>query len=324
MSKLSRVLLTGATGFVGQELAETLVENESIELHTVGRTHDGKADFFHKVKSIDENTNWGAVLPDLEFDAIIHLAARAHVMNDTKVDALSIYRKINVGGTFSLAKRALNMGIKRFIYVSSAKVNGEQSTKKPFRHDDEPQPKDPYGVSKKEAEEILKNLFEGTPTELVIIRPPLVYGPNVKGNFQALLALAGKNLPLPFGSLNNKRSLVALDNLVSLLVKCVQYESELNATFLVSDDYDVSTRELLEVLTLAQGKKPRMWSFPVALMRLGAVLLGKKAIAGRLFGNLQLDISYTKKALNWEPPLSFHQAIKKCINSEVTSGKLKK
>jgi UDP-glucose 4-epimerase len=285
-----------------------------------GTSKSTKRDGVHPVPL--DTKDWAPVLKGV--DTVIHCAALAHVESSGDEAFIRKVREYNVHAPHRLAKQAKDLGVKRFVFLSSVKALGESTPPlTPYTNRSEYLPEDLYGESKRDAELALKKELSGSQTELVIIRPPLVYGPNVKGNFKALISLANRNLPLPLGALNNKRSLVALDNLVSLIVKCVQYESQLNATFLVSDDYDVSTRELLEALTLAQGKKPIMWSFPVGFMRLGAALLGKKNVADRLFGNLQLDISHTKQILNWEPPLSFHQAIKKCINPEVTSGKLK-
>lgn len=311
------ILISGATGFVGSELRKELIK---LGYSVRGTSKSTKRDGVHPVPL--DTKDWTPVLKGV--DTVIHCAALAHVESSGDEAFIRKVKEYNVHAPHRLAKQAKDQGVKRFIFLSSVKALGESTPPRtPYTSRSEYLPEDLYGESKRDAELALKKELSGSQTELVIIRPPLVYGPKVKGNFKALISLANRNLPLPFGSVNNKRSLVALGNLVSLIVTCVQHPAELNEAFLVSDGYDVSTSELLEALTRAQGKKPKLWSFPVSLMSLGAGMLGKKAIADRLFGNLQLDISNTKRVLNWEPPLSFHQAIQNCINSSATSGKLK-
>lgn len=312
-----KILLTGATGFVGSQLRRHLL---SLGYSVRGTSKNTKQDGIFLVPL--DTKDWTPVLKDI--DIVIHCAALAHVEPSSDDSFIRKVKEYNVHAPHRLAKQAKKQGVKRFIFLSSVKALGESTPRcLPYTSKSEYLPEDLYGESKRDAELALKKELSGSQTELVIIRPPLVYGPNVKGNFKALINLANRNLPLPFGLVNNKRSLVALDNLVSLIIKCVEYPEELNETFLVSDDYDVSTRELLMALTRAQSKKPKFWPFPVSLMRLGAVVLSKKAVADKLFGNLQLDISNTKQVLGWEPTLGFHKAIQKCINSELTSGKIK-
>lgn len=312
------ILITGSTGFIGAKVRTELL---NLGYSVRGTSRNTRRDGIYSVPL--DTRDWTLVLKGV--DTVIHCAALAHVESLGDESFIEKVKEYNVYAAHRLAKQAKAHGVKRFIFLSSVKALGESTSQGfPYKNISEYLPEDLYGESKRDAELVLKRELSNSQTELVIIRPPLVYGPNVKGNFKTLMNLASHNLPLPFGSVNNKRSLVALDNLVSLLVKCVQHPKELNDVFLVSDGYDVSTRELLETLTRAQGKKPKLWPFPVSLMKLGASILGKKAIADRLFGNLQLDISDTKEVLNWEPPLSFHQAIQNCIDSETTSGKLKK
>ena len=285
------ILISGATGFVGSELRKELIkQGYSVR----GTSKSTKRDGVHPVPL--DTKDWTPILKGV--DTVIHCAALAHVEPSGDEAFIRKVKEYNVDAPHRLAKQAKVQGVKRFIFLSSVKALGESTSRRtPYTNRSEYLPEDLYGESKRDAELALKKELSGSQTELVIIRPPLVYGPNVKGNFKALISLANRNLPLPFGSVNNKRSLVALDNLVSLITKCVQHPTELNETFLVSDDYDVSTNELLETLTRAQGKKPKLWPFPVSIMSLGASILGKKAIADRLFGNLQLDISNTKQVL---------------------------
>jgi len=245
---------------------------------------------------------------------IVHIAARVHVMADTVADPLDEYRAVNVAGTLNLARQAAASGVKRFVFVSSIKVNGEATSEsKAFRYDDTPTPEDPYSISKAEAESGLKQISAQTGMEVVIIRPPLVYGPGVKANFAAMMKLARINLPLPLGAIHNKRSLVALDNLVDLIVTCIEHPNAANQTFLVSDDQDVSTTELLQMMTRATGKTPRLIPVSVRWLKLVGKLTGKQAVVDRLCGNLQVDISHTKDTLGWAPPVTVEEGIARCF-----------
>ncbi len=250
-------------------------------------------------------SNWEDLLKDCQ--AVIHLAARVHVMNEVETDPLLAFRKYNVETTVNLAKAAKAVGVKRFIFISSVKVNGEETTEKPFTSMDAPAPHDPYGISKAEAEEALLKLHEPNIFEIVIIRPPLIYGPGVKANFKNLMSLVERNFPLPFGSVKNKRSMVSVFNLVDLIITCLSHPCAGGKIFLVSDDNDLSLPELIKKMALVQKKKVRLLPVPVKVMELGAKLIGKKDYAERLFGNLQVDISETKKNLDWTPPYSFEQ-----------------
>ncbi|WP_233280369.1 UDP-glucose 4-epimerase family protein [Rheinheimera mangrovi] len=311
------ILLTGATGFVGKALVSAL---HTKELRLLSRKDPQQTQGIFCQAEIDSSADYSAYLHNV--DVVIHTAARVHVMDESSSDPLSAFREVNTAGTANLARQAAASGVKRFIFVSSVKVNGESTTnKKPFRYDDIPAPEDAYGLSKKEAEEELWEICNGTQMELVIIRPPLVYGPGVKANFAAMMKLAQKNLPLPFGSIHNKRSLVALDNLVDLILTCVSHPKAANQTFLVSDDEDLSTTELLEKMTRAAGKKPWLLPFPVSLMIGVAVILKRKAITDRLFGTLQVDIQHTKDTLSWKPILNVDQALKACLHLSVLKAK---
>ncbi len=262
------------------------------------------------VPEIGGDTDWSGVVRGVT--AIVHCAARVHVMNESETDPLSAFRRVNVQGTLQLARQAANSGVRRFIFISSIKVNGEATLPNaPFAATDRPAPIDPYGVSKMEAEQQLRELSSATGMEVVIIRPTLVYGPGVKANFLSMMRWLDKGVPLPLGSIDNRRSLVALDNLVSLILTCVDHPAAANETFLVSDGEDLSTSELLRRMALALDKPARLLPVPVWLLEATAALLGKRALSKRLCGSLQVDIGKTRSLLNWNPPLGVDEALSK-------------
>jgi len=247
---------------------------------------------------------------------VVHLAARAHIMRDTAADPLTAFRAVNVEGTLNLARQAVESGVKRFVFVSSIKVNGE-ATKlgMPFSADDMPAPLDPYGVSKMEAEQGLRQIAAETGMEVVIIRPPLVYGPGVKANFAALMRAVQRGWPLPLGAVHNQRSLVALDNLVDFIVTCLSHPQAANQTFLVSDGHDLSTTELVRGLARAAGVPARLLPVPVWALQAGASLLGKGDVVQRLCGNLQVDISKASNLLGWVPPVSVDEGLRRAMGT---------
>ena len=306
------ILLTGATGFIGSRIINLL---EFSKLTVLGRSlPEGFMGAFYEAE-IGPDVDYSASLRDI--DVVIHSAARAHVMDDKAESPLSAYRDVNVDGTLTLAKQAAAAGVKRFIFISSIKVNGESTLfDSAYKYDDSSSPEDAYGVSKMEAETGLLKLSKSTGMEVVIIRPPLVYGPGVKANFALMMNLARKNLPLPLGAIKNKRSLVGIDNLVDLIITCIDHPNAANQTFLVSDDNDVSTTDLLKELTLAAGKKPRLIPIPMPIIKFFATLLGKKSISDRLCGSLQVDITHTKETLGWVPPVSFQEGIARCFTKD--------
>ncbi|MDT3716129.1 SDR family oxidoreductase [Pseudomonas soli] len=305
------VFLTGASGFVGQALLRRLLDDGVAVTAAVrdgGTVTDPRADRF-VFASLTDDSDWQAGLAGRE--VLIHAAARVHVMNDREADPLAAFRRVNVDGTLALAHAAVAAGVKRFIFISSIKVNGESTSNRgPYCADDVPAPRDPYGISKLEAEQALLALGRESGLEIVIIRPVLVYGPGVKANFRAMMRWVNRGLPLPLGLIDNRRSLVALDNLVDLIATCRLHPAAAGEVFLVSDGEDLSTSALLRRMAAALGKPSRLLPVPVACLRLGASLLGKRGVAERLCGSLQVDIDKTLDLLDWTPPLAVDEALK--------------
>jgi nucleoside-diphosphate-sugar epimerase len=311
-----KVLITGATGFVGGRLAQVLGGLFGNDLRCAVRRESATA-CGHQVviPGLDSTMDWSHALGGRH--AVVHASARAHIMKDDAVDSLAEYRRINVAGTLNFARQAAAAGVKRFIFISSIKVNGERTaTDRRFCPSDVATPEDFYGISKHEAELGLRALAAETGMEVVIIRPPLVYGPGVKGNFASMIKLVGRGLPLPLGAVHNKRSLVALDNLVDLIITCIDHPGAANQTFLVSDGEDISTTKLLQGVAQAMGKPSRLIPVPASVLQFAATLLGKKAVAQRLLGSLQVDISHTQKCLNWSPPLTVKQGLQRCFPNQ--------
>ncbi|MDH4656636.1 MULTISPECIES: SDR family oxidoreductase [unclassified Pseudomonas] len=308
-----RILLTGASGFIGSALLARICKAGNFQLTVAtrralpGLSPEVKSEL---VSSLDAEADWRAALSGV--DVVIHTAARVHVMNECSDDPLSEFRKTNVEGTLRLASQAAAAGVRRFIFVSSIKVNGEMtSTSAPFLVDATPAPADPYGVSKMEAEQALRSLAAESGMEVVIIRPPLVYGPGVRANFLNMMRWLYKGVPLPLGAINNRRSLVALDNLTDLILTCTEHPAAANQTFLVSDGEDLSTTQLLRRMGNALGTPARLLPVPERLLDVAARVLGRKALSQRLCGSLQVDISKTRELLNWSPPVSVDQALDK-------------
>jgi len=262
------------------------------------------------VGDIDGSTDYSAAINGV--DIVIHCAARAHIMRDESTEPLVEYRKVNLEATLNLAKQAIKAGVKRFVFVSSIKVNGERSPLgKPFKHGDISNPLDDYGVSKSEAELQLIELSNATGLEVVVIRPTLVYGPGVKANFGALMNLVAKGIPLPFGYINqNKRSLVSVVNLVDLIITCIDHPKAANQVFLVSDDYDVSTSEMVREMAKALEKPSWQLPIPIWCYKLAGKLFKKSDVVDRLTGSLQVDIFHTKETLGWKPPQTLQDGFK--------------
>ena len=312
----TNILLTGATGFVGQALLKQLLKSG---VHCVTATVRASIGFDScavvPVGDIGNATEWSNALTNQQ--VVIHAAARAHIMKDEMSDPLAEYRRVNVDGTLNLARQAATAGVKRFIFISSVKVNGEQTPLgQPFRADDTAAPEDAYGISKWEAEQGLNTIAVETGMEVVIVRPPLVYGPNVKGNFASMINLVERGFPLPLGAIHNQRSLVALDNLVDLIITCIDHPAAANQVFLAGDGQDLSTTELLRGVAKAAGKRSRLIPFPSSLLMLAATLLGKKLVAQLLLGSLQVDISKARDLLGWEPALSTEEGLRRCFSKD--------
>ncbi|MCS5712286.1 NAD-dependent epimerase/dehydratase family protein [Candidatus Berkiella aquae] len=313
-SSLHTILVTGATGFLGLHLCQHLLD-QGYRVKAVGRqpvyplTHENLS--YHPIENIDGKTDWQDLLDDVA--VIVHLAARVHHMKDRKMKALSAYQEVNVRGTQQLVRQAVKGNVKRFIYVSSIKVNGEQTFEMPFRAEDHPQPQDAYSLSKLQGEQILKEEARRQGMEWVIIRPPLIYGPKVKGNFQQLIALAKTPYPLPFRLLKNQRSLVSVFNLVSFIECCLHHQNAHREIFLVSDNQDLSTSQLLLALRKALGRGGRLFPFPLFVLKLFGLLTGKRRQVGRITESLQVNIEKSTRLLNWLPPVTVEEALKMTV-----------
>lgn len=315
------ILVTGATGFVGGALVRRLAADPACKsvVAAVRRKIELPVDGVNQIQVGDllPTNDWGNALQGV--DAVVHCAARVHVMQDDATDPLEAYREVNVKGTLNLARQAAQAGVSRFVFVSSIKVNGEATQPgQIFSADDLPSPLDPYGVSKQEAELGLREIEAQTGLEVVIVRPPLVYGPGVKANFAAMMRWVARGIPLPLGAINNARSMVALDNLVDLLVVCLKHPNAAGQTFLLSDGEDVSTTELLRRTAHAMGKKAFLLPIPAIALEMSATLLGKRAVAQRLCGSLRVDITKTRSLLGWSPPLTLDHGLKKAVEGMKT------
>lgn len=307
-----KILLTGSTGFLGESLLKSL-EQSGYQLLPVVRSISINSPYNAlQIGDIDASVNYGDAMKDI--DVVIHTAARAHIMKDEVSDPLHEYRRINVFGSENLARQAAAAGVKRFIFVSSAKVCGE-STKNNNRYVENmfPAPEDAYARSKHEAEQVLKQVAVDSGMELVIIRPPLVYGVRVKANFLTLLRVAAAPFPLPFGRISNRRSMIYLGNLVDFIIHCIDHPAAANQTFLVSDGEDVSLRQLITEIRLAMGKPPALLPVPVSLFKFLGKLTGKSGVVDRLVGDLQVDSSKARKLLGWTPPYTFSQGVAETV-----------
>lgn len=309
------ILVTGASGFVGSALVKRLTADRNSVGVVIAVRRSGVA-VPNGVKSIQVGdllpiTDWGTSLQGIS--TVVHCAARVHVMNDMSSDSLSKFRRVNVEGTANLARKAASAGVRRFVFLSSIKVNGEFTQEgRPFTADDAPAPEDPYSVSKHEAEQALRRIAAETGMEVVIIRPPLVYGPGVKANFESMLRWLARGVPLPLAAVSeNRRSLVALENLVDLIMTCLSHPAAANQTFLVSDGDDLSTASLLRRMGAALGHPARLFYVPPSLLKLGAQVVNKPGIYQRLCGSLQLDITKTRRLLDWSPPVSVDEGLRR-------------
>lgn len=307
--KLMKILVTGATGFIGSNLVKKLPE-ESTRLAVRHVGNRSKCEEI-SIGNLDSTTDWTGALTGI--DTVVHLAGVAH----SDGDDLDEYFEINCHGTINLAKQAVESNVKRFIFLSSIKVNGECSIPgTPFKASDARKPETTYASSKSKAEMQLQELAEKTEMEIVILRAPLVYGPGVKANFSLLVNVVGKGLPLPFDSfIQNKRSFVFIDNLISLIITCLDHPEAANEVFLVSDGKDLSTQELVSEISVVMGKKITMFNVPMWCFKIILNLLGKKRLINRLSGSLQVDIVKTQKLLGWSPHVSVRDGLRKTIQT---------
>lgn len=307
-----KTLVTGANGFVGSALCVRLRKDGAVVRGAV-RASKFQPDSVEAVTidSLSSDTDWTVALRNVE--QVVHLAARVHVMNDCSSDPLAEFRRVNVEGTRALAYQAAVAGVRRLVFLSSVKVSGEfTEAGQPFTVDDAPKPEDPYAVSKHEAEQLLLQIASETGMEVVVIRPPLVYGPGVRANFQSMMRWLARGLPLPLAALtDNRRSLIALDNLVDLIATCLNHPAAANQTFLASDGEDLSTAQLLSRMGGAMGRPAHLVYVPPAILKLGAIALNKSGVYQRLCGSLQVDITKTRQLLGWAPPVSVDEGLRR-------------
>lgn len=309
---MKKILLTGANGFLGRAVYAELTLKGYDALCAVRRPFQLAGAKTVIITALEEQTDWAEYLGGV--DCVIHTAARVHIANDTAQDPYKEFYKVNVIGTMNLAQQAAQCGVRRFIFISSIGVNGKQSTF-PFLETDSPSPQDPYAISKFEAEQKLLALAKNTGLQIVIIRPPLVYGDNAPGNFGSLVRWVSRGVPLPLGAVNNKRSFVALGNLVNFIVHCIGHPKAANEIFLISDGEDVSTTELIKRTAKAFGKRPMLVPVSVGLMKLAAKLIGKEELATRLFGSLQVDNSKARELLAWKPVITMDGQLQKTADA---------
>ena len=305
-----KVLVTGVSGFVGSATCVRLVTQGMDVVGTVRQlpTQPLPGVDYRIVSDLNGDTDWRQALTGV--GAIIHCAGRVHVMRETAADPLVAFRAANVAGTEQLARQAAVAKVRRFIFLSSVKVNGEGGSVA-YCETDPPAPQDSYGISKYEAELGLREIAVETGMEMVMVRSPLIYGPGVKANFLALMRALARGIPLPLGAIHNRRSMVALDNVVDLIVTCIQHPAAVNETFLVSDGEDLSTTELIHRLACAMCRPARLVPVPTTVLITGLMLLGKREMARRLCGTLQVDITKVRKVLGWIPPVSVDDGLRR-------------
>ncbi len=309
---MSCVLVTGANGFIGQALCTQMPAEWHVKA-ALRTPHQFSSDTSSDIKpiiigQINDQTDWTAALVGV--DVVIHLAARVHVMKDTSTDPLAAFLKVNLYGTSHLAQQAVLAGVKRFVYVSSVKVNGEETHgQHSYTEQDKPAPQDPYGISKWEAEQALQHSAQDTGLEVIVVRPPLVYGPGVKGNFLSLLNTVNKGIPMPLACVHNARSLVYIGNLVNALITCAAHPKAAGQTYLVRDGEDVSTTLLLKKIALALRCKNRSFYFPPSLLRAAAAVMGRSAQIDKLLGSLRVNDAKLRGELDWVPPYTLEQGL---------------
>jgi len=324
---VKKILVTGASGFIGKALCNKLIKTNlstCVAVRSFNSYYNHNAIKQILIKDINSNTNWKNVLNNI--DCIVHCAGIAH--NMVKKNDLNFYRSTNLEGTKRLAEQAAEAGVKRLIFLSSVKVNGEftndeynktdkNSQKKDiFTHFDVPNPSNPYSISKLEAERALYKIYARTGLEIVVVRLPLVYGYNAKGNLSRLIKIIKLGIPLPFSTIKNQRSMIGIDNLVDLLIQCIDHPNAVGKTFLVSDGKDLTISELIRLITLSMKQKTRLFPLPLFLLKFVATVFGKQSEINRLIGSLRVDCNYTQKVLNWTPPISVEEGIRRMIQEK--------
>ncbi|MBT4938186.1 MAG: SDR family oxidoreductase [Rhodospirillaceae bacterium] len=308
---MSKILITGATGFVGQAVCKKLREGGHMLTGTTRTPDQGagpeRVPLYH-IPEIGPDTDWSQAVSGA--DIVIHLAARVHVMKDRSPDPLADYRNVNTAGTRKLAQQAAAAGVKRFVFISTIKVAGENSPVSGFTEDDHAMPEDPYGVSKWEAEQALADISRSTGLEVVILRPPLVYGPGVKGNFLSLFEAINKNRVLPLGAIQNHRSFLSVFNLADAIATAAEHPNAAGQTFFVADEHVISTPDLVRKIAAALDTKPRLLNFPLGLLKIAGFLTGKSAAVQRVAGSLTVNTRRIQTQLNWHPPVSMEDGLK--------------
>jgi len=310
---MKKIFVTGANGFIGTNLCKRLLGEN---FHVCGAVRPGKAILLPKgvetthVESIERDTAWGNALEGVH--TVIHLAALVHGMKDSASDSFAEYRKVNVQGSEHLALAADHYGVKRFIFMSSVKVNGEENVRA-YKESDVPTPKDSYGISKMEAEKRIKEITADSDMDFVILRSPLVFGPGVKANFLELIKTIDKGTPLPLANVNNQRSFIYLENLVDAILTCIKHSGSVGQTYFVSDNEDVSTPELIRKTASALKKPARLFPFPRLLLFIIGRIAGKDAVVDRLIGSLTVDISKIRSELGWNPPFTMEHGLQKTV-----------
>jgi len=307
---MAEVVVTGATGFVGRHLLARLLRDGHAVRGTVWTGEPAvvlpEGVTAVPIEAIGPETEWGHLLAGV--DTVFHLAARVHVMKEPGGDPLMLYREVNVAGTERLARQAASAGVRRLVFLSSVKVHGEE-TREPYREDSPLAPRDPYGISKMEGEDALRRIEREAGLEIVILRPPLVYGPGVKANFLELLRCVDRGWPLPLASTRNARSLIYVGNLVDALTRCGDDSRAAGKTYLISDGEDVSTSRLVRFMAAALGRPPRLVPFPIGLLSLAGRLAGRRATVDRLVGSLQADSTRIRAEIGWMPPFSMEDGL---------------
>ncbi len=316
------MLVTGATGFVGSFLCRRLLDKGHHVRGTLLATESPSALPFGvepaPVEPLGPETRWTEALSGI--DTVIHLAARVHIMDDPAADPLTEFRKVNTAGTARLAAEAAAAGVRRLVFVSSIKVNGEESSV-PYTERAPLNPTDPYGISKREAEDLLRRIEAETGLEVVVLRPTLVYGPGVKANFRNLMKAVLCGVPLPLASIANRRSLVYVGNLADAVAACAVHPQAGGKTYLISDGDDISTPELVRRLAAALGVPPRLFPVPVFLMRMVGAVAGRRAAIDRLAGSLTVDSSKIHRELNWTPPFSMEEGLRATAEWFLATGR---